>query len=58
MMSQAFSFAANSMVTIMTEAQLLDLIEERRQRGMSKEALADFEVWHRRALDDDHLPER
>ncbi len=50
MMSQAYSFEAKSMVTIMTEAQLIDLIEERRARGMSEEQLADFENWHRAAL--------
>jgi len=49
-MSQAYSFQAQSMVTIMTEAQLIDLIEERRARGMSEERLAEFAAWHRAAL--------
>lgn len=52
MMSQAYSFTAKSMVTIMTEAQLSDLIEERRARGMSKERLEEFEAWHRAALNE------
>jgi hypothetical protein len=38
------------MVTIMTEAQLIDLIQERRARGMNEEVLADFEAWHRARL--------
>lgn len=38
------------MVTIMTEAQLVDLIEERRARGVNEEVLADFETWHRARL--------
>lgn len=50
MMSQAYSFSANSMITIMTEAQLTDLVEERRTRGMSENRLAEFEAWHRAAL--------
>jgi len=50
MMSQAYSFSAGSMITIMTEAQLIDLIEERRGRGMNPKTLADFEAWHRMAL--------
>ena len=49
-MSQAYSFSANSMITIMTEAQLNDLIEERRARGMNSATLADFEAWHRAVL--------
>lgn len=50
MMSQAYSFKAGSMITIMTEAQLLDLIDERRARGMSEEMLTVFEAAHRAAL--------
>ncbi len=50
MISQAYSFEAESMITIMTEAQLIDLIEERRARGMSAEQLAEFEAWHQAAL--------
>ena len=50
MMSQAYSFSANSMITIMTEAQLVELIEERRARGMNHKLLAEFEAWHRAAL--------
>jgi hypothetical protein len=50
MMSQAYSFSASSMITIMTEAQLIDLIEERRARGVNPKTLADFEAWHRAAL--------
>lgn len=50
MMSKAYSFTAQSMVTIMTEAQLIDLIEERRARGMSDDQLAAFEAWHRANL--------
>ena len=40
MFTQAYSFENNSDITIMTEAQLLDLIAERRARGTSEENLA------------------
>lgn len=50
MFTQAYSFAANSDITIKTEAQLADLIAERRARGMSEENLALLEAWHRTRL--------
>ena len=46
MFTQAYSFEAGSDITIMTEAQLEDLIEERRKRGMSPELLEQFRIWH------------
>ena len=50
MFTHAYSFEAGSDITIMTEAQLLDLVEERRRRGMSADRLAEFEAWHRAVL--------
>ena len=50
MFTQAYSFKAGSTVTIMTEAQLTDLIAERRARGMSEEQIQEFADWHRARL--------
>lgn len=50
-MSQtAYSFTAQSTITVLVDAQLDGLIQERRARGMSEERLAEFEAWHRAAL--------
>lgn len=49
--TKAYSFTAQSSITVLTHAQLDDLIEERRERGMDAETLADFETWHRSVLD-------
>jgi hypothetical protein len=46
MFTHAYSFESQSDITIMTEAQLADLIAERRARGMSEENLAHLEAWH------------
>ena len=50
MMTQAYSFHAQSDVTLMTEAQLHDLLAERRARGTPDVRLREMEQWHRRAL--------
>lgn len=51
-MSQiAYSFTAQSNITVLTHVQLDGLIQERRKRGMSEERLAEFEAWHRAALE-------
>ena len=52
MMTQAYSFHAQSDVTLMTEAQLHDLLAERRARGTSEDVLMQFEAWHHAALQD------
>ena len=49
-----YSFTAKSSITVLTHAQLDDLIEE---RGMEAETLAVFETWHREKLSDVILPE-
>lgn len=49
--TKAYSFSAQSSITVLTHAQLDDLLQERRERGMSEEMLADFETWHRAKLD-------
>lgn len=46
MFTQAYSFEAGSDITIMTEAQLEDLVEERRKRGMNSDLLEQFKNWH------------
>lgn len=46
MFTQAYSFEARSDITIMTEAQLDDLVDERRNRGASPELLELFRNWH------------
>ena len=50
MPNKAYSFTAQSNVTVLTHAQLDGLIQERRERGMSEKVLAEFEAWHRAAL--------
>ena len=50
MFTKSYSFEAGSEITLMTEAQLEDLIEERRKRGTSPELLAQFKAWHRARL--------
>ncbi|MGB1207579.1 MAG: hypothetical protein ACPG7W_00105 [Paracoccaceae bacterium] len=52
MTPQAYSFHAQSGVTILTEAQLLDLIAERRARGTPEDTLHMLAQWHRAALQD------
>jgi len=51
MPQKAYSFTAQSNVTVLTHAQLDELIQERRERGMSEKVLAEFETWHRAVLD-------
>jgi len=51
MPQKAYSFTAQSNITVLTQAQLDGLIGERRERGMSEERLAEFEAWHRAALE-------
>jgi hypothetical protein len=51
MPQKAYSFTAQSNITVLTHAQLDGLIQERRDRGMSEERLAEFEAWHRAALE-------
>jgi len=50
MFTNAYSFTAGSDITVMTEAQLLDLLQERAARGMSDDNLLMFETWHRSRL--------
>jgi hypothetical protein len=50
MPKNAYSFTAQSTITVLTHAQLDGLLQERRARGMSEERLAEFEAWHRAAL--------
>ncbi|WP_299555986.1 hypothetical protein [uncultured Tateyamaria sp.] len=50
MSQKAYSFTAQSNITVLTHVQLDGLIQERRERGMSEELLAEFEAWHRAAL--------
>lgn len=50
MSQKAYSFTAQSNITVLTHAQLDGLIRERREGGMSEERLAEFEAWHRAAL--------
>lgn len=54
MPQKAYSFTAQSSITVLTHAQLDGLIEERRERGMSEEQLTEFEEWHRAALPCNH----
>ena len=49
---KAYSFTAQSNITVLPHAQLYGLIQERRERGMSEEKLAEFEAWHRAKLSD------
>ena len=51
MSQKAYSFTAQSNITVLTHVQLDGLIQERRERGMSEERLAEFETWHRAALE-------
>ena len=46
MTSKAYSFEAQSTVTILTIAQLDDLVAERRNRGCSPKELEQFRNWH------------
>jgi hypothetical protein len=51
MPNKAYSFTAQSNITVLTHAQLDELIQERRDRGMSEEVLVEFETWHRAVLE-------
>ena len=51
MSHKTYSFANKSNITVLTHAQLDELIHERRERGMSEDLLAEFEAWHRAALE-------
>ncbi len=53
MTSKAYSFTAKSTITILTEAQLDDLVSERCKRGCSDEELEKFRNWHLAKLRND-----
>jgi hypothetical protein len=50
MTTKAYSFAAQSNITILTQAQLTELVDERRARGCSEAELSHFEHWHQARL--------
>jgi len=56
MTTKIYSFRAASTVTVLTAAQLQELVEERRDRGMNPERLAEFQAWHLAQLNQDGVP--
>ncbi len=44
--SKVYSFTLGQMIQVTSAEQLNMLVEERRQRGMSENRLAEFSAWH------------